>query len=71
MDSSVHKGLLVLVVVLVGVTTALAVSLIGVIGEADSAKRTEAFRHGAVAFMGAVSTTVLLLNAAGVLGGGD
>ncbi|MFD3776373.1 hypothetical protein [Streptomyces sp. NPDC058612] len=71
MGSSVLKGLLVLVVILVGVTTALAVSLVNVLGEAASAKRTEAFRHGAVAFVGAVSTTVLLLNAAGLLGGGD
>lgn len=70
MGSSVFKGLLVLVVILVGATTALAVSLINVLGEADSAKRAEAFRRGGVAFVCAVSTAVLLLNAAGLLGGG-
>ncbi|MET9469429.1 hypothetical protein ABZY44_32475 [Streptomyces sp. NPDC006544] len=70
MGSSVFRGLLVLVGILVGVTTAVAVSLVSVLGEADSAKRTEAFRRGGVAFVGTVSTTVLL-NAAGVLCGGD
>lgn len=69
-DSAVFRGLLVCLVVLAALVAALAAGLVSLWGGIKRANRAEAVRRGGFAFVAAVSTMVMLLTVAGLLGGG-